>query len=328
MEAEPLVTAADSAAVQAMLSENVLAVEPGAVPIGRRVLAFSHNILFDYATTLYVLLDPLDPSRAIKAIDADPALPLVARPSFDLLADVLWEHRATGAFWPLCLEVSASPHVLASLAFAARLLRLVCDRDDLLELAPVSGAPATAAGLSTSQEFVRRLVGGLRAPAVLPDAAVAAVPLAALARRFAENAAASCADEALAADILLGLQLRLPLEPDGPGVEDRCLAAAALLDACRTDPQRMEGLASAAARQLPHSVKASAPVRAAVGRLIDDDTAMREWGHGADVARGGRRRARQRRAGARAQDRPGGADVRGDTRCAGELRRGAVAVAE
>jgi len=278
LEAEPLVTAADSSAVQAMLSENVLAVESGAVPIGRRVLAFSHNILFDYATTLYVLLDPLDPSRAIKAIDADPALPLVARPSFDLLADILWEHRATGAFWPLCLDVAASPQVLASLAFAARLLRLVRDRDDLLELAPVPGAADTATGLSTSQEFARRLVGGLRAPAVVPDATVAAVPLAALARRFAENATASYFDAALAADVLLGLQLRLPLEPGGPGADDRCLAAAALLDACRIDPQRMEGLARAAARELPRAVKASETARAALGRLLDDDTAMREWG--------------------------------------------------
>lgn len=278
VESEPLVTAADSAGVRAMLSENVLTVEPGAVPTGRRVLAFSHNILFDYATTLYVLLDPVDLSRLIQVIDADPALPLVARPSFDLLADVLWEHRADGAFWPLCLDLSASPHVLASLAFAARVLRLVRDRDDLLELAPVPGAAGTASGLSASQQFVRRLVGGLRAPAVLPDAAVAAVSLAALARGLAENATASYVDGALAADILVGLQLRLPLNPDGPGADDRCLALVALLDACRTDPQRMESLAGAAARQLPSAVKVSEAARDAVRRLLDDDTAMREWG--------------------------------------------------
>jgi hypothetical protein len=278
VEAEPLVTAADDAAARALLSENVLAVESGAVPTGRRVLAFSHNILFDYALALYVLIDPLDPSQVIKAVDADPALPLVARPSFDLLVDVLWEHRATGVFWPLCLELSSSSHVLASLAFAAGVLRLARARDDLLELAPHPGARDAAAALSTSQEFVRRLVGGLRAPAVLPEAARAAVPLAALARRFAENAAKSYIDGALAADILIGLHLRLPLEPGGPGADDRCLAAVALLDACRTDPQRMEDLAGAAARQLPRAVTVSSAVRAAVGRLLDDETAMREWG--------------------------------------------------
>lgn len=278
VESEPLVTGTDSAAVRAMLSENVLTVEPGVVQTGRRVLAFSHNILFDYATTLYVLLDPVDLSRLIQVIDADPALPLVARPSFDLLADVLWEHRVDGAFWPLCLAVSASPHVLASLAFAARVLRLVRDRDDLLELAPAPGAAGIASGLSTSQQFARQLVGGLRAPAVLPDASTAAVPLAALAREFAENATASYADGALAADILVGLQLRLPLSPDGPGANDRCQALVALLDACRTDPQRMESLAGAAARQLPSAVKLSAAARDGVRRLLDDDTAMREWG--------------------------------------------------
>ncbi|MFC4555411.1 ATP-binding protein [Georgenia faecalis] len=278
IEAEPLVTAVDSAAVGAMLSENVLAIEPGAVPTGRRILAFSHNILFDYATTLYVLLDPVDPSRAIKAIDADPALPLVARPSFDLLADVLWERRAVGAFWPLCLEVSASHHVLASLAFAARVLCLVRDRNDLRELAPPAGTAGTAGGLSASQEFVRRLVGGLRAPAVLPDAAVAAVALAALARRFADHALGSYVDGALAADILLGLQLRLPLQPDGPGAEDRCLSLVALLDACRENPKQMESLAGAAARQLPSAVKMSTAARDAVRRMLDDEPAMREWG--------------------------------------------------
>jgi hypothetical protein len=278
VEAEPTVLAQDNASVQAMLSENVLAVELGAVPLGRRILAFSHNILFDYATTLYVLLDPLDPSRVIKALEADPALPLVARPSFDLLADVLWEHRGSGAFWPLCFEVSASSNVLASLAFAARLLHLVRGRDDLVELAPVAGVAMTGVELSASQEFVRRLVGALRAPAVQPDVSDATVPLAALARRLAENATTSYNDAALAADLLIGLQLRLPLEPGGPGAEDRGAAVAALLDACRAEPQRMEGLAGAAARQLPRAVKVGAAPRAAVGRLIDDDGAMLQWG--------------------------------------------------
>jgi hypothetical protein len=278
IEAEPLVTASDSAAMQALLSENVLEADAGIVPTGRRVLAFSHNILFDYAAAIYVLLDPIDPGRLRTTLDRDPALPLVIRPSFDLLVDMLWEHRAVGAFWPLCLDLAASPHVLASLAFAARLLRLVRDRDDLLELAPAAGATGVPAGRSSAQEFSRELVGALRAPAVLPDATVVAVPLAALALRFAQNATGSYANAALAADILIGLQLRLPLDAGRPGADDRCLAIAALLDACRFDPPRMEALAGAAARQLPHAVKAGEPPRAALGRLLDDDGAMREWG--------------------------------------------------
>jgi hypothetical protein len=278
LEAEPLVTAADSAAVRALLSENVLAVDAGLVPTGRQVLEFSHNILFDYAVALYVLLDPIDPSRLLEALDADPSLPMVARPSFDLLVDLLWEHREAGAFWPLCLEVAGSTHVLASLAFAARLLQLVRAADDLLALAPETGRAVTGGGLSPAQAFTAHLVGALRAAALLPEPAGAAPALAALARRFAGNAAVSYSDGALAVDLLTALHLRMPLEAGLPGADDRAEAIAALLDACRSDPQRMERLAGAVARLLPHAVAASASVRGAVGRLLGDDAAMRQWG--------------------------------------------------
>lgn len=278
VEAEPVVSSADSDAVQSMLSENVLAVEAGAMPVGRRVLAFAHNILFDYATALYLLVDPLDHSHLLRELDADPALPLVARPSLDLLADMLWEHRASGAFWPLCLEISASQHVLASLAFAGRVLRLATGRDDLLELAPVAGSSDAAAGLSTSQEIIRRLVGGFRAPAVVTDPRVAAVPLSALARRLAENATSSRMDAMLAADLLQALHIRIPLSADAPCVADRCFAIVALLDACRTDPAEMEGPAGAVVRQVPQVVEGSEVVRAAVSRLIDDAPALAAWG--------------------------------------------------
>jgi hypothetical protein len=53
---------------------------------------------------------------------------------------------------------------------------------------------------------------------------------------------------------------------------------AALLDGCRAQPQRMEQLAGAAARQLPHTVAVSAAARRAVDRLLDDNDALRQWG--------------------------------------------------
>jgi hypothetical protein len=278
VEAEPTVAAADSAAVEAMLSEGVLSGDDGLFAAGPRVLSFSHNILFDYAAALYLLYDPLDQLRLLDTLDADPSLPLVARPSFELLADLLWKHRDAGAFWPLCLALTGSRHVLASLAFAARLLQLIRATDDVVPLAPEPGRTDRPTGLLPEQELVRQLTGALRAPAVLADPAAAVVPLAALARRLAANAVASYADAALAADLLQILQSRAPLRPDEPGADERGQAIADLLDGCRTDPRRMERLAEAAARQLPHVLGVGAAARGAVGRLLDDNAALREWG--------------------------------------------------
>jgi hypothetical protein len=278
IEAEPAVTAADSAAVEAMLSENVLSGDSGTLAFARRVLSFSHNILFDYATAIYVLFDPLDPGRLLGTLDADPSLPLVARPSFDILVDLLWKHRDNGLFWRLCLEVAGSPHVLASLAFAARLLNLVRAAEDLAPLAPESGRADRPEGMWPGQHFIGQLVGALRTPAVLAEPGAAVVPLAALAQHLAANAMASFQDAALAANLLIGLQLRVPLRAGDPGADDRSLAVAALLDACRTDPQQMEGLAEVTARQLPHAIAASPVVRDAVERLLGDDDALRQWG--------------------------------------------------
>ncbi len=277
VEAEPAVTAFDGGAVEAMLSENVLSGE-GGLAAARRVLSFSHNILFDYATAIYTLLDPLDPGRLLGTLDAEPSLPLVARPSFEMLVDLLWKHRDDGLFWGLCLGVTGSTHVLASLAFAARLLNLIRTADDLSPLSPEPGRMDLPEGMRPEQQFVRQLVGALRTSTVLADPTPAVVPLAALARRLAENSALSYFDAALAADLLLGLQLRAPISGGNPGADDRGQAVAALLDGCRTDPRRMEQLAGAAARQLPHVIGTSLAARGAADRLLSDTVALQEWG--------------------------------------------------
>ncbi|HEX5406371.1 MAG TPA: hypothetical protein VFX16_29200 [Pseudonocardiaceae bacterium] len=278
VEAEPTVTAADSPAVQALLSENVLSGDGGLFPTARRVLSFSHNILFDYAAAQYMLLDPDDPRRLLDTLDADPSLPLVARPSFDILVDLLWEQRESGAFWPLCLDLAGSRHVLASLAFAARLLSLISANADLQPLEPTPDRGDRLDGLRSAQRFVHYLDGALRTPAVLADPTPALAPLAVLARRLADNTRESYADAALAADLLVGLQQRAPLNASERGADDRGHAVAALLDGCRTDPQRMERLAEVAARQIPHAVGVSVAARGAVDRLLGDDDALRQWG--------------------------------------------------
>ncbi|MGC4862883.1 hypothetical protein ACLQ23_26860 [Micromonospora sp. DT41] len=277
VEAEPAVTAADSNAVQAMLSANVLSTDAGVRTASRRVLAFAHNILFDYAAARYVLDDPVDPTRLLALLDADPSLPLVLRPSFEMLVELLWERRDTGEFWPLCLRVTGSAHVLASLAFAARLLRLVEASDDLAALAP-SEVADDRAGTSARQEFIGQLIGALRTTAVLADASPAVKALSMLAVRLTAKQDASDHDAGLAANLIGALQDRTPLIGGQPGAHQRGKAIAALLDICRANPQPREQLAGYIARQLPPAIAHSADVRTAVTAVLDEPDTLAVWG--------------------------------------------------
>ena len=191
---------------------------------------------------------------------------------------MLWEHRDAGLFWPLCLKIAGSTHVLASLAIAARLINVIRAVDDLVPLEPLPGRTDQPNELRPEQKVVHHIVGALRASTVLPDATPAIPPLAILARRLAENTGSSYADAALATDLLVGLQLRVPLVVGDPGADDRGHAVAALLDGCRSDHLRMEKLAGGAAGQLPHTVGASAAARCAVDRLLGDHDTLQQWG--------------------------------------------------
>lgn len=275
VEAEPHVLGSDGVALEALLSQDVLSVQDGAIPGVGRLLTFSHNILFDYATALYVLYDPSGTRALTDKLDDDPALPLVARPSLEILIDLLWEHRATGAFWPTCLNVAGSEHVLASLTVVSRLLTLVHAADDLAELAP--SRSETMIAKTRRQRVAGQLIGALRSRAVLPDPTTAIVPIATLARQLAENATTSYSDAALAVDLLTSLQLRSPAHPGDLGFEDRAQSVASVIGACLNDPLRTENLVGGAARHLPHLV-ASPATRTAITRLLDDDTALQQWG--------------------------------------------------
>lgn len=282
LEQEPTVTAVDSAAVEGLLMENVLSVDAGMIAGARRVLVFSHNILFDYAAARYVLIDPVGSAGLLAELDRDPSLPLVARPSFDIVVDRLWEHGTTGLFWPVCLELAASPHLLASLAFAGRLLSLLREPDDLQPLVTVlTEQPQDAQAPTAAHSLTSHLVGALRA-AVLPDNDVpgAAEPVAMLALRLAESAQTTrlYTNAALCVDLLTGLQSRLALAPGAVGAPTRAIAVGALLDACRTDPVSMEKVAGAVCRQLPAAISVDPAVSDAVERLLDDEEALRQWG--------------------------------------------------
>lgn len=276
---EPTILGTDSSALEDMLSHGVLTSLEGPVPGLSRVVGFSHNILFDYATAIYVLYHQLDPSGLVKTLDADPTLPLLARPSFDLLVDMLWQVRYSGAFWPTVLVVAGSGHDLASLAVAARLANLATAADDLLVLS-TPAAQALEGSTSGRRHLARQVTGAIRARAVVPDAKRAAVPLAHLARNLAENADSSYSDGALAADLILALQSRVPIgSVEGDiGEGERAQAIAVLLDACRSDPPARERVAGALIRQVEHVVAGSEEVRDAVRRVLDDLDALAQWG--------------------------------------------------
>jgi hypothetical protein len=275
---EPTVLAPDSAALETLLSHGVLSAHDGPIPGLGRALAFSHNILFDYAAAIYVLHHPLDPEGLVTTLDADPSLPLVARPSFDLLVEMLWQAGPSGDFWSTVLAVAKSEHVLASLAMASRIINLAAQGSDLLELAATDIAPTGA--LSPRQQLTRQIVSASRAVAVLPDLTRAVAPLAHLARALADNAIDSYTDGALATDLVLALQARVPIEKGGlsDGDRERAETVAVVLDACRTDPAAREAIAGALARQLENVIAKSSEVRDAVRRVLDDAKALAQWG--------------------------------------------------
>src|SRR5258706_14765683 len=100
---------------------------------------------------------------------------LVARPSLDLFIERLWDQEDRSEFWRLALKLAGGPHLLASLAMAARLLLAAPEPAQLQPLADAltggDAEPRAAARLLTSQ-----MVGALRAPVTPDQTAVAAVP--------------------------------------------------------------------------------------------------------------------------------------------------------
>ena len=138
LAAAPTVEATHSSALTGLLSDNILAEEDQSGTAARRVIVFSHHILFDYTAMRCVLRNPVDEMQLLQRLDVNPALPLVARPSLDMLFDDLWQIGGDRhLYWQLVLALAASPHLLASLAAAARLVAASPSAEDLLPLDPV-----------------------------------------------------------------------------------------------------------------------------------------------------------------------------------------------
>jgi hypothetical protein len=280
VEQPPAVLGTDSAAVSDLLSGNVLALDRQGITGAARILVFAHNILFDYATAQYVLLDPLNPSQLINRLFDDPSIPLIARPSLELVIDRLWNQADRGPFWRLALELAGSEHLLASLAVAGGVLTHTPTATDLQPISDVLTAGSTE-DHAAARSLTSQIGGALRAPLVPDQVASAAVPgIAWLAATLARSAATngSWDDAALAVDLLESLERRAPLRPSDPGAADRATTVAVLLDACRAEPNRFEQIAGAVTRHLPSAITTEPTVARAVARLLSDSAAMRQWG--------------------------------------------------
>ena len=283
LSAPPAVLGTDSAAVAGLLSDDVLAVEDQPSTTARRVIVFSHHILFDYTATRCVLLNPLNPLHLLDLLAVDPALPLVARPSLDMLFDDLWAHGGDRtAFWRLALALAGSPHLLASLAAAARLVAAGPSADDLQPLAAAC-MDADASHRQAGHGLLSQVIGVLRATTVIPDPDIAAASpgLAALAAEFARGAVTGAASwDCLAStiDVITALELRRPALSGTADASARAQAVTDLLDACRRDPVQFEQIVVAAAHRLPGAIGVDASHAAAVARLLDDPAAVSQWG--------------------------------------------------
>jgi hypothetical protein len=278
-KSEPTVLGGDSVALEDLLSRGVLTSVDGPIPGHSRAVAFAHNILFDYAAAIYVLLDIHDPANGlVRKLDADPTLPLVARPSFDLLVDLLWHSRPESQFWRTAIAVASSDHVLASLAIASRVANLATEADDLVALAD-TGLEAADGTMTGHHHLAAQIASAARATAVVPNAEAVVVPLSRLARALSQRSTTSFTNAALAIDMTRGLQDRVPIgSVQSDGFHERALTVANLLDSLRADPPGRERLAGALIHQVQYVVAKSAEVRDAITRLLDDREALAQWG--------------------------------------------------
>jgi hypothetical protein len=199
-----------------------------------------------------------------------------------MLFDDLWQVGGDRhLYWQLVLALAASPHLLASLAAAARLVTASPSAEDLLPL-EAACTDADPGQQNSGYAFLSQITGAIRA-SVTPDTAItdATAALARLAMNLSDPATMSTPTwRRLGAvfDLLNGLQLRRPLVGGQPGAAERAHAIANVLDECRTDPVQFERLAFAVSAHLKGAIAADAAQAGAVQRMLDDANALTQWG--------------------------------------------------
>jgi hypothetical protein len=186
-ERQRVVEPGSAEALQQLLSNQVLVEwQPStdAMP-QRQQLAFSHNILFDFAASQLFL--PSESADLVRLLAADPDLILMLRPSIVVRYQHLWETNREG-FWALLFATCADPLVspvgkvigAAVLADSGRTLQ---DFDPLVKSLRSGSTPEQAAAETT----FRHLVGALTAGPIAAFAGAAAGPYCELLRVVTET---------------------------------------------------------------------------------------------------------------------------------------------
>jgi signal recognition particle GTPase len=109
-ERQSVIEAGTGEALEVLLSGQVL-IEwqpPAAKTPVRRLVAFSHHILFDFAVSQLAL--PADSEGVIAKLSGDPDLLLMIRPSIEFYFDQLWSDNRE-EFWKLVLEICRSERI-------------------------------------------------------------------------------------------------------------------------------------------------------------------------------------------------------------------------
>lgn len=153
--------ATNSAALTDLLSSQVLIEwqpSPGGAP-ERGLLAYPHNVLFDYACSRLIL--PQTPDQLVQRLSAEPDLVLVIRPSLTMLLQRLWNDDRN-RFWEVAFKlvsIPALPEVgkLIAPTVVSGMATDVSDLDPLYEAL----ASAENQRKESAQQILRHIVGAL-----------------------------------------------------------------------------------------------------------------------------------------------------------------------
>ncbi len=113
------------------------------------LIGFAHPVLFDYAASITTLGDTNVAISIADALDADPDLSMVLRPSLDYRLAIAWHGDPTRAeYWLLALRLMAdhSGHILAAAAAADIAARELRGGTELEQLSSACIAPVGTAG--------------------------------------------------------------------------------------------------------------------------------------------------------------------------------------
>ncbi|GHH42186.1 hypothetical protein GCM10017774_38080 [Lentzea cavernae] len=243
------------AARRAVLRDGVLRESQARLAVGgTEMLVFSHHVLFDYAVAALLLAEG-DRSRLRDALDGDPNLVLVARPSIDLHVAAVWHADHTRqAFSHVMIGLAEAGHSIAGVAAASVLVREARRSEDLRWMTELPAGPEYSAiigwiagVMSAVEDRVKEHVRGVT---TLWASILAAVGTS-LASEF---------DHDLASQSLRLMRALDDLEPLGPGVsgaEDRASFLVRLMTAALRQPAEREWYGQQVARYLPRTLGVS-----------------------------------------------------------------------